>query len=129
LHLDARIRQHVPLHLLTAEAKVDRPRRGRPPKQPQVTVEAKVARPGRGRPPKLPEVNVSSDVRRQPSRSCKVTSSHSDVLSVGVSRVRSRKYLNVLEAVYIHTRRPELCKQLNFVTELRLFPRQPRAPD
>ena len=31
-HLNARIRQHVPLHLLPPEARKDRPRRGRPPK-------------------------------------------------------------------------------------------------
>ena len=31
-HFNARIRQHVPLHLLPPEARRDRPRRGRPPK-------------------------------------------------------------------------------------------------
>ena len=33
-HLDARIRQHVPLSLLSVDQRGSRPRRGRPPKRP-----------------------------------------------------------------------------------------------
>ena len=36
-HLNARIRQHVPLHLLSVEQRVARPKRGRPPKKRATT--------------------------------------------------------------------------------------------
>ena len=40
-----------------------------------------------------------------------------------VSRVRSARLLNVLEAVYIHTRKPNLCKQKQIKFTLRLLGR------
>ena len=43
-----------------------------------------------------------------------------DCFSV-LSRARSRKYLEVLESVYIHVQCPDLCVQKQFVTLLHLF--------
>ena len=40
-----------------------------------------------------------------------------------VSRVRSARLLNVLEAVYIHTKKPNLCKQKQIKFTLRLLGR------
>ena len=50
-HLNARIKQHVPLHLLNDDQKTNRPKRGRPPKlsQPPSTTTDKSKQPRRGK--------------------------------------------------------------------------------
>jgi len=53
---------------------------------------------------------------------------YSDECFTILSRVRFRRYLNVLEAIYINTRQPRLCKQRNSVTELRLFAQHSTRP-
>ena len=46
---------------------------------------------------------------------------YSDDCFVGLSRGRSRRHLQVLQSIYIHTQRPNLCKQKQNVAALLLF--------
>ena len=66
-HLKARVKQHVPLHLLTSEARKQRPRRGRPPRRMGKQSEG------------LHSSAVTPKVR--PLRSCRTQSQRDDVVS------------------------------------------------
>ena len=184
-HLDARIRQHVPLSLLSSEQRASRPRRGRPSRMKdgklpeggaepdlltkddepsngggKVSASVKEVPPDsgvkrRGRPRKVREdenVDKKKDVRRSKrlavqceadgvkqcvelccddyvssiakhlvsSDECR-RSYADDSFSV-LSHVRSLSHLKVLEAVYISSTCPVLCKQKEFVVRsLQLF--------
>ena len=190
-HLDARIRQHAPLHLIPQHARSTRPRRGRPAKNHPGTgwsnaaastpsnVTSQLTRPPEKQPDQTPTcvaVTGTASTRRM-TRSATaamaatkaqteatarvhstshvesdVSTAHADCSDVSsdkyessiashlfehpdccavysddcfsiVSRVRSARLLNVLEAVYIHTRKPNLCKQKQIKFTLRLLGR------
>ena len=152
-HLNARIRQHVPLHLLPQEERATRPKRGRPPKKPPPTKvnvtetqqlrrserlkqHASVGGDGRDHnamaksagPPCDEVSSVTTDPRRYQSSianhlaenpECRLK--YSDSCFVPLSRGRSNRHLKMLESVYIHIHKPNLCVQKNNVAKLRLF--------
>ena len=143
--------QHVPLHLLSTHQRQLRPRRGRPPKIPQTASplsanDAMTPPPRRSsrlnKPTGVTVTNTRDDrtlsttATQRPTRQDKqyqsaiaqhlyANSDCSDVYSddcfVVLSRGRSRHHLQVLESVYIHTQRPNLCKQKQNVAALLLF--------
>ena len=187
-HLNARIKQHIPRHLLLSEMRSSRPRRGRPPKisapvareEPTPTVdtgcdsmlmnEVRSSRPRRGHPPKIsapvareePTLTVDTgcdsmlknEVRRslrlRNGKKCdglvngcdntdSVTKTYQSSIAKHLSmniecvkaycddcfsvlpRARSCRHLEVLESVYIHVQRPNLCVQKETVKPLLLF--------
>ena len=150
-HLSARIKQHVPLHLLSARQRQLRPRRGRPPKIPQtaspLSANDAITPPPRrssrlNKPTGVTVTNTRDDrtlsttgtqrPRSQDKQYQSAIAQHlyansdcSDVYSddcfVVLSRGRSRHHLQVLESVYIHTQRPNLCKQKQNCASLLLF--------
>ena len=143
--LDARIRQHVPLHLLPSSARVLRPTRGRPRKSPTPAVATDA--PGQS---DLPTKRVC------PPRACKTKSQTAQALSrasaccngsenyqSAIARhlvdnrqcalsyddswfrvlcvCRSKCSLDILEALFIRSLSPALCTQKNSITSLKLF--------
>ena len=156
-HLNARIRQHVPLHLLSTDAKKERPKRGRPRKTPIPQTDTGPDMPSSS--PSLSSSSSSSSSRHSerlkstaPGKGSDKTGSdevgsgkvrasrgyasaiathlsenvecrnvYSDSCFVPLSRGRSRRHLEVLESVYIHTQKPTLCIQKNNVAKLQLF--------
>ena len=150
-HLSARIKQHVPLHLLSVHQRQLRPRRGTPPKIP-LTASPSSTNDGMTPPPRRSsrlnkptsaavtntpdDRTLSTTVTQQPTSQDKqyqsaiaqhlyVNSDCSDVYSddcfVVLSRGQSRHHLQVSESIYIHTQRPNLCKQKHNVASLLLF--------
>ena len=158
--LNSRVKQHVPLHLLTSEAKVSRPKRGRPPK----------SLPSSG--PTLRTPNSTGLPRREVrSRKCKdaracvdapattvaMESPFSDSTPAGtigdyqsavarhlagnvdcarryddtsftvLTTGRSKYHLDVLEAAFLFTQKPNLCIQKNSLTTLKLFCTTPHS--
>ena len=139
LHLNERIRRHVPLHLLPPEARKDRPRRGRPPKchatpidtgkvaiEHHLTGLCKLKRSARLA--ALKESAVSTGNSTNHNTALRSSSSeyqsviakglsmyvecanlYSDDCFSALSGARSRKNLNVLESVFIHVQCPDLC--------------------
>ena len=102
-NLIARIKQHVPRHLLPQTA--DGPqtkKRGRPPKS---TI----------------DVDFSSEIAQHLADNEQCRQSYSDEHFTVLSRARSKFHLDVLEAAFIHTLRPVLCRQKSFVVSLKLF--------
>ena len=103
-NLIARIKQHVPRHLLPQTA--DGPqtkKRGRPPKSTK-------------------DVDFSSAIAQHLADNEQCRQSYSDEHFTVLSRARSKFHLDVLEAAFIHTLRPVLCRQKSFVVSLKLFP-------
>ena len=131
-HLDARIRQHVPLSQLSVDQRGSRPRRGRPPKRPNSSVKEKppddvaLRRSARLSAVTVNDValsvySVTSSVAKHLISNVDCRRSYSDDCFSVLSRARSFSHLKVLEAVYIPSLRPVLCVQKEYVTPLRLF--------
>ena len=147
-HLGARIRQHVPLHLLPSSVQSSRPRRGRPPKRTVQSVSSgdkstvcepsdepgadRVRRSTRQRPTDESSTSQSSTGRDPDDYQSTIAkhlvqnpdclSKYSDSCFSVVSRGRSKSHLEVLEAVHISLCNPSLCVQKKFVSILKLFP-------
>ena len=150
-HLGARIRQHVPLHLLPAEAKASRPRRGRPPKSTNVQPPTPSASAPDPPPPTTRRVTRSQTASAmlqvqptatdtEPSQSqqydpsdyqsavakhvvvnSQCLSKYSDSCFTVLCRARSSFHCQVLEAVLVQLRKPEICVQKKLLV-LKLFP-------
>ena len=150
-HLNARSKQHVPRHLLLSEVRSSRPRRGRPPKisapvareEPTPTVDTgcdsmpknEVRRSLRLRNGKRCDglVNHGCDntysatktyqsaIAKHISMNIKCAKAYCDDCFSVLSRARSRRHLDVLESVYSHVQRPNLCVQKETVKPLLLF--------
>jgi len=148
-YLNARVRQHVPLHLLPQSAKTSRPKRGRPRKLilngETLLQQAKSTPRLQGRPRKkvksaddttqrrsqrlLKQVVPEKDVQREyPSPIanhiyCNVdcVNVYSDDCFSPLSRGRSSFHLDVLESIYVKTLKPSLCTQKTNIVELHLF--------
>ena len=141
--LSARVKQHVPLHLLTPEARVLRPRRGRPPRSPKPTndqgvPDAVVRRESRPRKCKEhvqptavkqttgPALAVASDeyqssVARHLVENIDCAKCYDDGSFQVLTRGRSKWHLDILEAVFLLTQKPNLCTQKNNLSTLKLF--------
>ena len=100
-HLGARIRQHVPKHLV--ETDVNERKRGRPPKK------------------KAPS-DYQSAIGAHLAANSRCREQYSDTDFSILTCARNKHHLNVLEAIYIRLLKPVLCKQKMFVTNLMLFP-------
>ena len=141
--LNARVKQHVPLHLLTAEARALRPKRGRPAKCPRPSDfegAVKVA-PGRreSRPRKCKASaedtamnkeesltatsgeDYQSAVARHLVENPDCASKYNDGCFHVLTSGRSRWHLDVLEAVFLLTQKPSLCVQKSNLNTLKLF--------
>ena len=137
LHLNARIRQHVPLHLVPVSQRASRPRRGRqpkgddgrPPRKPPdgqaVYRMTRSSSSGQVAVPDVPEVDVGrvypSSVANHLVSSDICRSVYSDSSFTVLSHARSFSHLRVLEAIFIYSTRPVLCKQKENVVALKLF--------
>ena len=141
--LNARVKQHVPLHMLTDGAKVHRPTRGRPRKDGTRRVGVDLTQTGerserrRGPPrkckvvrddivvappPKVMNVDQhQSSIARHLAENVECAVSYDDTTFRPLAYGRSKRHLEVLEAVFIALRRPDLCAQKQNVTALRLF--------
>ena len=140
--LSMRIRQHVPLHLLTSNARTLRPTRGRPRKTPVTHGEKTDQR--RVCPPRKCKKEVDMAVKEvQPKGKTSAGSSTKDTYQSAIARhlaenercrddyddscfrvlccSRSKVGLDVLEALYIRSQQPDLCVQRNNDTILKLF--------
>ena len=137
LHLNARIRQHVPLHLVPVSQRASRPRRGRqpkgddgrPPRKPPdgqaVYRMTRSSSGGQVAVPDVPEVDVGrvypSSVANHLVSSDICRSVYSDSSFTVLSHARSFSHLRVLEAIFIYSTRPVLCKQKENAVALKLF--------
>ena len=141
LHLNARIRQHVPLHLVPVSQRASRPRRGRQPKiddgrPPRKPPDGQAVRRirfaggssssgGQVAVPDVPEVDVGrvypSSVANHLVSTDICRSVYSDSSFTVLSHARSFSHLTVLEAIFIYSTRPVLCKQKENVVALKLF--------
>ena len=153
--LNSRVRQHVPLHLLTSNARVHRPTRGRPRKAPVAVCEdrhqvdeeqltPRMLAPRRGPPRACKNVTPAGGVSlAQPNAQKAECTSAAEGYQSSVARhlvqhdlcarayddtsfrvlsyARSKHHLEIMEAMYIRSRKPELCTQKQSVTTLRLF--------
>ena len=141
--LNARVKQHVPLHMLTDGAKVHSPTRGRPRKDGTrragvhltQTGERSERRRGPPRkckvvrddivvapPPKVMNMDQHhSSIARHLAENAECAGSYDDTTFRPLVYGRSKRNLEVLEAVFIASRRPDLCAQKQNVTALRLF--------
>ena len=142
--LNTRIRQHVPLHLLSSGARAQRPTRGRPRKNPGTLAnecpdsERRVCPPrrckghcdgdnsvGAGSRQKNSANAASADYQSSVAKhlvdnhQCAVNYDDSCFRVVCVSSSKSR--LEVLEALFIRSLTPDLCSQKNNVAVLKLF--------
>ena len=143
--------RYICQHLLTSEARKQRPRRGRPPRRTEGQSEglhSSAATPkvrqlrscrteshrddGVSQPVSVgPNVAVStvctsarvydSSVANHLVNSVSCAQAYDDSCFTVLSRARSRYFLSILEAVYIYTRKPDLCKQQNSTIALKLF--------
>ena len=149
-HLNARIKQHVPRYLLLSEVRSSRPRRGRPPKisapvardEPTPAVDTgcdsmlknEVRRSLRLRNVKKCDRLVNgcdntdsatktnqSSIAKHLSMNIECAKAYYDDCFSVLSRARSCRHLEVLESVYIHVQRPNLCVQKETVKPLLLF--------
>ena len=100
-HLSARIKQHVPRHLLPVQ---NYRRRGRPPKTSHDAAD------------------YQSAIARHLAENEACRREYSDDQFRVLARGRSEFHLKVLEAVVIRTQQPPLCTQKSFVVDLTLFP-------
>ena len=137
LHLNARIRQHVPLHLVPVSQRASRPRRGRQPKSddgrpPRKPPDGQAVRRmtrsssgGQVAVPDVPEVDVGrvypSSVANHLVSSDICRSVYSDSSFTVLSHARSFSHLRVLEAIFIYSTRPVLYKQKENVVALTFF--------
>ena len=135
-HLSSRIRQHVPLHLLPGEARVQRPRRGRPPKK---QLKAEKSTPQQTRSGLRSQVVTSKPTSITSDAADKLHSNYDSAVANHLAgnehcglqysdgdfsvlaRARSKLHLCVLEALYVKHLSPDLCAQKNFVLALSLF--------
>ena len=143
--LNARIRQHVPLHLLTTStALAQRPTRGRPRKNPKVgpasdSTPALSSAPTRTCPPrkckavassaqpggKTDTASLQSAVARHLAENKDCANQYDDTSFRVLCQARTRRCLEVLEVLYIRSINPTLCIQKQTLSTLRLF----RAPE
>ena len=105
-HLGERIKQHVPNHLIEPVVTGGKKRRGRPPKT---------------------KSDKPASERYQSAIACHLAANEDCRKSFDprqfsiLSRARSSAHLHILEAIFIHTLKPALCKQKSFVQSLQLF--------
>ena len=141
--LNARVKQHLPLQMLTDGAKVYRPTRGRrgkdgtrragvdltqtgerserrrgPPRKCKVVRDDFVVAP----PPKVMNVDQhQSSIARHLAENVECAVSYNDTTSRLLAYGISKRHLEGLEAMFIVLRRPDLCAQKQKVIALRLF--------
>ena len=156
--LNARIRQHVPLHLLPPIARSLRPKRGRPCKvnpgndvswsecsaSSQAVAEKQPLRRGPARKcktgssvtplsqPAQPHAAVPTTLTAPPGTYQSAIARHlvenelcravyDDHVFRVLCRGRTKRHLEILEAIFIHTHAPELCTQKQQLAPLTLF--------
>ena len=148
--LSMRIRQHVPLHLLTPDARASRPTRGRPRMtQANICEKVKSGEDGRRRvcPPrkckkdtnaaakktsgdphqlgsieeKIASEMYQSAIARHLAENDGCRSNYDDSCFHILSSSQSKRGLEVLEALFIKSKQPDLCIQKCSVTTLKLF--------
>ena len=148
--LSMRIRQHVPLHLLTPHARSSRPTRGRPRTTRVNSGDVELAEDGGRRvcPPRKCKKDVNAADRKASGESHELRrgeknntsdnyqsaiakhladndgcrSKYEDSCFHILSCSQSKRGLEVLEALYIKSKQPDLCIQKTSVTTLNLFP-------
>ena len=148
-YLNARVRQHVPLHLVSQEVRALRPARGRPRKDvsmrsgrpPDEEAKGTAVAPSKRSSQRLAQKKSSatacsastptttttngkeyqSAVANHLSRNVDCAKVYSDDCFVPLSRGRSSFHLDVLESVYIKTLKPSLCTMKTHITPLQLF--------
>ena len=104
--LEDRVKQHVPRHLLNPTDGTEKKRGpGRPPKERKSADEYQSAI----------ACHLAADAL------CRAR--YSDLDFRILARARSEQHLKVLEALYIQSLKPVLCRQKQFVTDLKLFHR------
>ena len=136
--LNSRIRQHVPLHLLTSEARALRPTRGRPrkataeeenpkcepvrkcPPRKCKKVTAAPALASRTVPPRGGD-DYQSAIARHLAENNDCARRYDDDCFRVLCNARSKSHLEVLECLFIMCRQPSLCMQKQNVTSLKLF--------
>ena len=101
--LSTRIRQHVPVHLLPPESRSLRPTRGRPPLNTERNYQSAIAK------------HLSDNP------SCRSSYLDSSFKVLHVSKSKSFHALEVLEALFIRNRLPNLCIHKMSVSSLLLF--------
>ena len=142
--LNARIRQHVPLHLLPSSARAQRPTRGRPrrttaaadndpageagrlsrvcpPRRCKATADQPQAATTSTGPRTVNAENYQSSVARHLAENKACAMCYDDSCFRVLCMGRAKWCLEVLEALFIRSRAPSLCTQKNSVTTLKLF--------
>ena len=68
--------------------------------------------------------DYSSSIAKHLSENVDCVKVYSDACFEVLTRGRSRRHLEVLESVYIHTQQPNLCTQKKYIAPLHLFKSQ-----